>query len=62
MGLGLFLIQAGRCLASSDELSRGGLGCVGVARESACEEFHKGCEVVGGDSLSENSYSLAEVS
>ena len=36
--------------------------CVGFARESACEEFHKGCEVVDGDSLSEDSDSLAEVS
>lgn len=62
MGLGLSLIQAGRCPSSSDELSRGGLGCVGVARELACEEFHKGCEVVDGDSMSENSDSLTEVS
>ena len=38
-----------------------GRGCVGVARESACEGFHKGCEVVDRDSLSENSDSLAEV-
>ena len=36
--------------------------CLGVARESACEEFHKGCDVVDGDPLSENSDSLAEVS
>ncbi len=64
MGLWLFLMQAGWCLASSYELSRGdqGAGCGGVARELACEEFHKECEVVGGDSLSENSDSLAEVS
>ena len=36
--------------------------CGGVARESACDEFHKRCEVVDGDPLSENSDSLTEVS
>ena len=36
--------------------------CGGVARESACDEFHKRCEVVDVDPLSENSDSLAEVS
>ena len=61
---GLSLIQAGQCPSSSDELSRGDRvrRCVGVARESACEELHKGCEVVDGDPLSESSGSLAEVS
>lgn len=36
--------------------------CVGVARESACEEFHNRCEVLDGDPLSESSDSLAELS